>query len=75
MTELKVGHTRCRCPTCKKFFNSASAFDKHRTGSYAEGRQCLSADDMKAIGMDTNNDGYWVTALMPPGFTFEDEGD
>lgn len=63
MVDLKVGHSRCKCPTCGKFFNSIAGFDKHRAGTHAEGKVCLSADGMKAIGMDTNTDGYWVTAL------------
>lgn len=70
MGELKVGHNRCRCPSCGEFFNSIAGFDKHRTGTYTEGRVCLSADGMKEIGMDTNSDGYWVTALMPADHSF-----
>lgn len=27
---LKVGSNRCQCQTCKRFFSSESAFDKHR---------------------------------------------
>lgn len=61
--ELKVGHKRCKCPSCGEFFNSIAAFDKHRAGTHVEGKTCLDAEGMKAIGMDTNNDGYWVTAL------------
>lgn len=60
--ELSVGHKRCKCPSCGLFFNSIAGFDKHRSGAYADGRVCLDADGMKAIGMATNNDGYWVTA-------------
>lgn len=63
MAKLKVGHSRCKCPTCGKFFNSIAGFDKHRSGTHAEGKVCLSAEGMKSIGMDTNSDGYWVTAL------------
>lgn len=62
MNELKVGHTRCKCPACKKFFNSIAAFDKHRSGSYTDGRECLDEAGMRAIGMDVNDAGYWVTA-------------
>lgn len=73
MADLKVGHSRCKCPTCGLFFNSIAGFDKHRAGTHAEGKVCLSIEGMKAIGMDTNSDGYWVTALMPSGYNFESE--
>jgi hypothetical protein len=75
MADLKVGHSRCKCPACGNFFNSAAAFDKHRVGSHSEGRSCLGEDGMKAIGMDTNLDGYWVTSLRPLGMSFSDEED
>lgn len=70
MSELKVGHSRCKCPTCGLFFNSIAGFDKHRSGTHAGGKVCLSADGMRAVGMDTNSEGYWVTSLMPSGYEF-----
>lgn len=62
MTELSVGHTRCKCPSCEKYFNSIAGFDKHRTGDHSVGRTCLSEDEMLAIGMVTNDAGFWLTA-------------
>jgi hypothetical protein len=57
---MKLGNKRCFCSACKNYFNSVSAFDKHRKGDYKnEGanRHC----DTK--GMFKNKDGYWVTEL------------
>jgi hypothetical protein len=37
---------------------------QHRRLRQAPGGHArLTAEGMKAIGMDTNTDGYWVTAL------------
>lgn len=30
----------------------------------------MTTDEMLAKGMDTNADGYWVTALMPSGLSY-----
>lgn len=70
MSNLTVGHSRCKCPTCGKYFNSIAGFDKHRAGTYADGRVCMGHEQMRAIGMDTNADGYWVTSLMPTGVEY-----
>ena len=78
MTKLKLTGDRNRCPTCGKYFNSVSAFDKHRkpVGWYvgipkeesmklqAFPRTCLTAEQMRDIGMATNSSGFWVGALM-----------
>ena len=47
------------------YFNSTSAFDKHRKGVVGIDRRCLTEPEMRAIGMDTNAAGYWVGAKMP----------
>ena len=60
------GQRNC-CPTCGSLFNSTYAFDKHRTGSYAEdNRRCMTAAEMRANGMAKNQAGFWTTA---PRFT------
>ena len=52
------------CPGCGQLFNSTRAFEKHRTGSHEGGqRRCLTVEQMEAIGMAKNADGWWVTAL------------
>lgn len=55
---------RNQCPTCGKFFNSTSAFEKHRTGTYEEGRRCMTTEEMLAAKMAINKDGWWVGSLM-----------
>jgi hypothetical protein len=53
----------CQCRSCLLYFNSTSAFDKHRVGEYATSRRCLSVTEMLAKGMAQNATGWWVTAL------------
>jgi hypothetical protein len=57
---------RNQCPTCKLYFNSTAAFDKHRTGKFSKylDRRCLSQDEMKAKGMTQNAAGFWVGKPM-----------
>ena len=55
---------RNQCPTCGKFFNSTAAFEKHRVGTYEEGRRCRTTEEMLSIGMAPNSTDWWVTALM-----------
>ena len=57
---MKLRGDHCQCTVCKQFFNSTYAFDKHRTGDWLE-RRCLDVDQMKAKGMDTNRNGWWVS--------------
>lgn len=64
MKGLKLGNRRCTCSTCGEFFNSVSAFDKHRSGPWTN-RTCLTADQMKDVGMIENAAGYWVTSINP----------
>lgn len=64
MNELKVGASRNQCRGCKEFFNSQSAFDKHRTGDFGKDRRCMTMDEMISKGMARNSAGYWVTEPM-----------
>lgn len=52
---------RCRCPTCREYFNSTTAFDKHRIGSFSVDRRCLNPTEMQAKGMSQNAGGFWIT--------------
>lgn len=68
-----------QCPSCGELFNSNAAFDKHRkpigwcVGIKPEvsrlldrfPRRCLSTEEMLAIDMQVNIQGFWVTAAMP----------
>jgi hypothetical protein len=64
MTTLKVGKRRNQCGGCKVFFNSVTAFDKHRTGEYGVDRRCMTVDEMSASGMSVNEAGYWIGSSM-----------
>lgn len=64
---LALGGDRNQCPECSEFFASTYAFSKHRTGEYtrdANGRttkrRCLTRDEMTALGMRENPQGFWV---------------
>jgi hypothetical protein len=60
-----------QCPTCGTYFNSTSAFDRHRTGewgilqddgSYSPcNRRCLTVEEMKAKGMCLSSSNWWIT--------------
>lgn len=58
--KLPQGSRRCKCPTCREYFNSESAFDAHRRGAYPA-RRCMAADEMAAAGLLRNSGGYWIT--------------
>lgn len=52
---------RNQCPTCEKYFNSTTAFQKHRTGNFGADRRCRTTEEMEAIGMSMKQDGFWVS--------------
>lgn len=52
---------RNQCPTCQKYFNSTTAFHKHRTGDFGKDRRCRTTEEMEAIGMSMKDDGFWIT--------------
>ncbi|WP_425194991.1 FDXHR family putative zinc-binding protein [Paraburkholderia phymatum] len=65
----KLTGDRNQCRTCREFFNSSSAFDKHRTGPFGTKsapaqRRCLSPDEMRAAGMLKNDAGFWIKSRM-----------
>lgn len=62
---------RCLCPTCGEKFNSAAAFDAHRTGKCDlsaphYGRRCLTIVEMVGKGMTMNPKGFWLTPRKTP---------
>ncbi len=61
---MRLTDHRCQCAGCREYFNSTAAFDKHRTGHGAE-RRCRTPEEMRAIGMSQNPQGWWVTKLRP----------
>ncbi|KJK23293.1 hypothetical protein UB46_16475 [Burkholderiaceae bacterium 16] len=50
-----------KCPTCREYFNSTSAFDRHRIGEYGSTRRCMTVAEMYAAGMVKNTKGFWLT--------------
>ena len=65
----------CKCTTCGEYFNSSSAFDYHREGSYTAGnRRCLTTDEMRAKGMVRLPTRYWIKSQMQPEAVAAKEG-
>lgn len=60
----QLNGSRNQCPTCKEYFNSNGAFDKHRTGSHGVNRRCMTIDEMLEKGMAIRADGFWVATPM-----------
>ncbi len=49
---MKLTNRRCQCAACKKYFNTVSAFDKHRTGRHRnDTRRCRTTEEMTQAGM------------------------
>lgn len=63
MTALRGDRNQCR--GCLAYFNSTSAFDKHRTGEIGRDRRCLDEEGMRAKGMVLGTDGFWRGSAMP----------
>lgn len=61
---MKLTSDRNQCQACKAYFNSTSAFDKHRTGDFGHDRRCLTEPEMLAKGMAKNSAGFWVGKPM-----------
>jgi hypothetical protein len=53
--------SRNQCPSCNQYFNSNTAFDKHRTGQHGVNRRCRTTEEMTALGMLVNHAGFWIT--------------
>lgn len=62
---ILLNGNRNQCQSCKEYFNSTGAFDKHRTGEFGKDRRCRTKDEMTAIGMSQKEDGFWITKKMP----------
>lgn len=60
----KLNGSRNQCPTCREYFNSNKAFDKHRTGSHGVNRRCRTPEEMLLKGMALRSDGFWVAEPM-----------
>lgn len=58
---MKVGQSKNQCSGCSEYFNSNSAFEKHRWGKYGVDRRCMTQEEMKGKLMEQNAGGYWIT--------------
>jgi hypothetical protein len=58
---MKLTGSRNQCQGCKQYFNSNSAFDKHRTGTHCSSRRCRTPEEMLDLGMLINHAGFWIT--------------
>lgn len=61
----RLSGDRNQCPSCHLYFNSTSAFDKHRTGDFSGQRTCLTEQEMAQRGMVVRDDGFWRGTAMP----------
>jgi hypothetical protein len=64
-SKLTLRGDRNQCPACHCYFNSTTAFEKHRTGSYGVDRRCLTVPEMEDKGMVINEAGFWMTKSRP----------
>lgn len=55
---------RNQCGSCREYFNSNGAFEKHRTGQHGVDRRCRTPEEMRAIGMILRPDGFWIGEKM-----------
>jgi hypothetical protein len=61
-TKPTLTGNRCQCSACGEYFNSSTAFDRHRVGSFQHRtRRCLSIPEMTARGFCKNPAGFWMT--------------
>lgn len=58
---MRLTGSRNQCQSCKQYFNSNTAFDKHRTGQHGVDRRCRTVEEMTALGMLVNHAGFWIT--------------
>jgi hypothetical protein len=57
---------RNQCQSCKEYFNSNKAFERHRTGEHGKDRRCRTTEEMLAKGMSLNAKGFWITEVYDP---------
>jgi hypothetical protein len=56
--------SRNQCGNCGQYFNSNTAFEKHRTGVFGIDRRCLNDQEMEAKKMAKNTAGFWTGEPM-----------
>ena len=63
---LRPGTDRCKCTVCGLYFNSTTAFTKHRQGPFApvgdpDTRRCMTVDELKRRRWVQSETGHWQT--------------
>ena len=61
---MKLTGTHNQCGGCRRYFNSNSAFTKHRIGDHGVDRRCMTDEEMLGRGMFINATGWWVGQAM-----------
>lgn len=61
---MQLTGSKNQCGGCGQYFNSNTAFDKHRTGVFGVNRRCLNDQEMEAKKMQKNAWGYWTGEPM-----------
>lgn len=61
----KLTGDKNQCQGCMEYFNSSYSFDKHRTGDHGSTRRCRTSKEMLKKGMSLNNNGFWISSVMP----------
>lgn len=61
-----LGASRNQCPGCDEYFNSNTAFEKHRIGRFGIDRRCATPDEMRGMGMSLNSEDWWITEVYDP---------
>lgn len=61
---MKLGGSRNQCGGCKQYFNSNTAFEKHRIGQHGVDRRCMTEEEMTNAGMSVNSHGFWIGSKM-----------
>ena len=57
----KLSGDRNQCPACHEYFNSSTAFDQHRVGSFEpDTRRCLTVAEMQVKNFGKTNDDFWL---------------
>ncbi len=59
-----ISGNQCQCTVCKCSFSTERNFEKHREGSYAEGRRCVEPSSVglvkkRGIWREIGLSGYW----------------
>jgi hypothetical protein len=61
---MMLTSSRNQCGGCGQYFNSNTAFEKHRSGIFGIDRRCLNDQEMKAKKMVKNAAGFWTGEPM-----------